>query len=547
MRLGGCLQALDPFLVFARNRLARKIEFIFIAENTHKMKTLTSSVLSSLLVLSTLLPGAENDLLAGYTAPFFDGVGGIDIVAETGDGRVIVAGSFQSVTGGSTTIQENIVIVDTDGSIEGIPALPSELAGIDHVLKDAFDRIYIGGRFVLPNNSNEYRMYRLNADFTLDSSFVSPAAISNFQGSFAKLDHNELPVFIRDVNGAGSFETVTLNVSGTVSSSGFFNFNFSGNLEDFYVRLNGDLIIVGDFARQVGGGPQNPDIESGPLFSVSSGGIINGPVNFGQPSSVDLHELSDGSVFFYANAGGNTLVSRGGSITANAFPNLPGANYRKITDFDGTDFYAIGNLNVNGSSTSLAKLTADGSYDTSAGATFSVTDAAEHLVLSEAGNIWVAGDFINYPGGPQRLLLFEGPGGPGLPSFTAAMAGLPSALRGVTDDADNDGLPNGIEYLFGTDPGDGSASGTQPEVTFTIGQPGGRRSLSFADFELPTERADIPFKVFANLGLEPTDWIECARTERIDGNAVSSFRYRLPFVVDKAFLRFEVSASDLIP
>src|SRR5439155_18365694 len=91
-------------------------------------------------------------------------------VAVDGQGRALAAGDFSSVNGVTHT---NLVRLNADGTLD---ATFSPAAGTDaYVLSIAVQsdgKILVGGLFTLVNGTPRNYLARLNADGTLDASFV---------------------------------------------------------------------------------------------------------------------------------------------------------------------------------------------------------------------------------------------------------------------------------------------------------------------------------------------------------------------------------------
>ena len=180
---------------------------------------------------------------AGATDSFFDArlTGKIYATAEQPDGRVIVAGDFNSIGGGQRT---NIARLNPDGSLDDtFQCATNDFVYCVAVQPDG--KILVGGQFYEVNGIPRNRLARVNTDGSLDAAFNPDAG--GFVYSLAVLPDGKIMAggAFYQIGGQGRANIARLNANGTADPS------FTGGVNDYVyclaVQDDGKVVIGGGF------------------------------------------------------------------------------------------------------------------------------------------------------------------------------------------------------------------------------------------------------------------------------------------------------------
>ena len=162
---------------------------------------------------------------------FLNGLAGansfVRALAVQPDGRVLIGGEFTTVNGAS---RNRIARLNVDGSLD--TTFLNGLAGADSLVRSLAvqpdGRVLIGGSFATVNGVSRNRTARLNADGSLDATFlIGVAGVDSLVCSLALQDDGRVLI-------AGNFTTVNevsrnriarLNASGSLDTSFLNGFN----------------------------------------------------------------------------------------------------------------------------------------------------------------------------------------------------------------------------------------------------------------------------------------------------------------------------------
>ena len=159
---------------------------------------------------------------------FLNGLAGANFIvysiAVQPDGRVLIAGDFTTVNG---TSRNRIARLNADGSLDA--TFLNGLTGADHIVQSIVlqpdGRVLIGGWFTTVNGVSRNRVARLNADGTLDTTFLNGLTGANnivrslavqsdgrvlIGGDFTTVDGTSRNRIAR-LNADGSLDTTFLN------------------------------------------------------------------------------------------------------------------------------------------------------------------------------------------------------------------------------------------------------------------------------------------------------------------------------------------------
>jgi uncharacterized delta-60 repeat protein len=311
--------------------------------------------------------------------------GGLTVVAIQANGQIVFGGNFTGIQPnetGAVAIREDIARVNADGSVD--PSFdPSFNGTVDTItpLPDGslfvggnFNTVQVGGALLIGGNFSSVgataaaHLARLNADSTLDSSFLA---------------HPDGPV-----------NALVPLLNGTVLVGGAFA-NIDGVPRANLVRINTDSSIDTSFNPAVNGAVNTIALE--PNGQVLIGGAFT---SAGGPNSAYLARLGptgspDGSFAPAVNGIVNAIAIQpnGQIVIAGSFTSVDGA--------------AVSNL---------ARLNGDGSLD----ATFNPAPNGTVLSLAQVldGTFYVAGLFTSIGGQPLPYAAHIESSGAADPSFT---------------------------------------------------------------------------------------------------------------------------------
>lgn len=440
-----------------------------------------------------LLPDGQPD--PSWHIPLLSAPAQIASIVRLPDGRMLVSGRLSSVGGVSTP---GIALMHPDGSVDtSFQADPR--VGQPLSLAVSGNSIYVVPQrpVILPDGSTT-TLVKLGMDGVMDESFHPQPAVRypNYRISrvYSQPDGTIL------AEGFGNFEVASTNRF-WIDSAGAVLGQFSQFSAQFHltpvVPQEGGLVVGATFyspqgaeIRQVGTGSAIQPVcqwQGGVLFTEDIGGI---------PSKLRFRLWKNGRwVPSFASA---PIPTGLGSIHAVEGP--------------GNTLYLTASWQDG--SPSLKRMLADGSIDPTftgpsfthlhrrdpgawrtAGATsvqnYDPAVTLRNIIPSDwahdpvSNSLWIGGDFnqvsdVNRDG-LARLHVSPIPLPPGTTrtAYDSWALGLDLKSASAQDDLDNDGIPNALEFLFGTDPRTASegASATMDETDFIFSYPLSREAV----------------------------------------------------------------------
>lgn len=185
----------------------------------------------------------------------------INAVLPLSDGKYLVGGNFTAVGGSS---RGRIARINSDGSNDATftsVGFTGGTANVQGIILQSDGKYFIrGANFTnYSGQSISNSICRLNSDFTLDTTFSG----QNFLGSVNIVEQLNDGKYV--IGGAFTqYSGVTigrgilrLNSDGTRDTSFVTGTGFNGNVLDFLIDTNGDIIAVGSFTTYDSYGPYN--------------------------------------------------------------------------------------------------------------------------------------------------------------------------------------------------------------------------------------------------------------------------------------------------
>lgn len=295
----------------------------------------------------------------GADTTFTPGTGAnntIYAVAIQTDGKILIGGSFTSFNGTSIN---RIARLNADGSLDA-SFVPGTGAGgtIRTVALQSDGKIVIGGNFTSFNGTTVNRIARLNSDGTIDNSFVPGAGASAYVRKAVIQTDGKIVIGGEFVtfNAVSKKRIVRLNSDGSMDASFLPGSGADSNIVAMAVKGDGKIIIGGDFTFYDG-------------TSRNYFARLN----------------SDGSLdSTCVNCSGANEVVRSANIQNDAKIIIAGY----FTFFNGTGINRVARLNTDGS--------LDDTFDPGSGPDGGVTTS----ILQGDGRIFIAGNFESVNGTP---------------------------------------------------------------------------------------------------------------------------------------------------
>jgi len=182
----------------------------------------------------------------------FSLAGGVDILALQSDGKIIVGGSF-NLYNGST--YNGIIRLNSNGSIDssfniGVGFAPINDANLVRtivVLNDG--KILVGGNFTSYNGTTANRIIRLNANGSVDTSFVYGTGFNGTVRIIALQSNGQLLIGgdFSQYNGSSYNSIIRLNTNGSIDTSWIIGTGFVGSIRDIEIYFN-TIFVTGGFS-----------------------------------------------------------------------------------------------------------------------------------------------------------------------------------------------------------------------------------------------------------------------------------------------------------
>ena len=353
------------------------------------------SLLAILMLASHAGRAAAGDIDVSFNPGLgaFGSAGTVYAVAVQADGKIVLGGTF-SLVGGQA--RGNIARLNADGSLD--PTFLSNGVGANGdilaLAVQADGKIVICGDFTTFNGTSRSRIARLNSDGTLDFSFLATGIGANLAVTSAAVQSDGKIVVgghFSSVNGTTRNHIARLNSDGTLDTSFFATGSgINGDVFSLAVQADGKTVIGGFFTS------------------------VHGTTRLGI-ARLNSDGTNDGSFLAPAGFGVNNSV------------------FAVAIQPDGR--VLIGGLftNVNGAERNgAARLNSDGNLDASFLAGAAGANAPLYaLALQSDGKILIGGAFTNFNGSPRGGIARLNTSGSVDTSFLATSSGANNIVRCV--------------------------------------------------------------------------------------------------------------------
>lgn len=348
----------------------------------------------------------------------------VTAIALQSDGKILVGGDFSAFNGVNRTY---LARLNADGSLDTSLNTTINSFWVNtmySILPLPDGKIFIQGRFHSVNSVQRSGLAKLNADGTLDASFVEPGSYSLFNGMNAFAVRPDGKIYI-----GGFFEIrvnnqlvcqnlCRLNANGTLDTSYFVSFGTNNSVTAMYLQPDGLLLIHGTF-QTVNGISRNGTARLKDDGSIDTS--FNPDFNLGGGSINAFVPLSDSRYLLPGNfttVNGTTLenlarIDANGNLDASFTPHFAALAYfstASIIQPDGK-ILVSGDFNqANGVLRGrIARFNPNGTLDTSFNATVTSNQGTQDeninkIALQPDGKILIGGNFSQVNGETRRFL-----------------------------------------------------------------------------------------------------------------------------------------------
>jgi uncharacterized delta-60 repeat protein len=318
------------------------------------------------------------------------------------DGKILVAGNFTAFSGVTRT---HLARLHADGTLDTTLNATISSGWSDKMNSVAIQpdgKILIQGSFNSVNSALRRGIARLNADGTLDASFVEPGTYSVYNWMYTSALRPDGKIYI-----GGFFEIrvnnqlvcqnlCLLNSNGTLDTSYFVPFDINNSVRTMYLQPDGRLLVHGTFTTI------NNTSRSGTTRLNANGSIDQ---TFNPNFTTDYNSLVSGNIYNFAP------TADGGYLVSGIFNTLNGATVEN-----------------------LAKIDANGNHDASFAPHFaSFTFLTRASAIQPDGKILISGDFNRANGVLRGRIARFHPNGTLDAAFDASISGSQPASSGFED------------------------------------------------------------------------------------------------------------------
>lgn len=329
------------------------------------------------------------------------------------DGKILVTGYFGAFqpNGGATTIRNYLARLNADGTSDA--TFNANFASLNNivycVVPQANGQILVGGEFTVVGAVTRNRIFRLNANGTLDTTFNPNVDSSVFAiaqqpdgkilvgGRFQNVQPNGAPAPI------SRSRIARFNADGSLDAS--FNPNLNGDATCILPQADGKIYISGTFTSLQPNGAASATARVG-IARLNSDGTLDSAFNANANHyTLSMAPQADGKLVvggYFSSIGGqsrNRVARLDAAGLADSFnPNANSDVYTLAVQTDGKVLMGgnFSTLQPNGAAVAttrnrLARVNADGTLDTAFDPNFN--NQVLGVALQSDGQILVAGSF----------------------------------------------------------------------------------------------------------------------------------------------------------
>jgi uncharacterized delta-60 repeat protein len=364
-----------------------------------------------LFLITTISFSQEGIIDAGFTTGSgFNGT--VKKMAEQTDGKIIVGGQFTSYNG---TSKNRLLRLNADGTVDNSFLGFVNDGEVNAIAIQADGKILIGGTFGGVNSNGRNRIARLNADGTLDNSFSYTGGINGIVYDI-KIQSDAKIIAVGNFSGyngyGGAIDVVRINTNGTPDTS--VNFNINGIVYSVSIQSDDKSILVGQFNAVNGAGRNNiarlntnGSVDNTFIYSGGSNGIL-----YDSKIQTDGKILIGGGFNVYNGYGSQGLLR----INSDGSPDTSFNTFVNGT-LNSLSIQADGKYIITGSfnhitgigRNNIARLNDNGSLDNSFSYAGGLNTIGFDSKIQADGKILIGGQFTSYSGtGANRIVRING-------------------------------------------------------------------------------------------------------------------------------------------
>lgn len=334
--------------------------------------------------------------------------GGVNDVAELPDGKVLIAGSFNTYNG---VTYNGIIRFNTDGSVDTTFTTALGSGGITKISVQPDGKIVIVGNFTTYNSVIYNRILRLNSDGSVDTSFSTGTGFNASVSSMVLQNDGKLVIggTFATYNGVTVNRIIRLNNDGSQDTSFATGTGFNNTVSAIALSQDNKLFIGGNFTAYAG-------TTDNRIIKLNLDGSIDNSFAIGTGFNSTVSKivlLPDGKILTLGAFTSYNGISRfkciklntDGTQSNSVLPTIPNLKDIFVRDDDKIvivgSFYAIANTAI----ASAARFNSDETLDPSFAAGIAFDYRVDKTKVQPDGKILVCGAFFTYNNTPAAGLV----------------------------------------------------------------------------------------------------------------------------------------------
>lgn len=312
----------------------------------------------------------------------------IEDVVQQADGKILIGGDFTSYNG---TAISGIVRINLDGSIDPSFGISNYLNDVREILIQPNGKILVIGSFTAYSGISRSKMLRLNADGSLDTSFEVGSGFNSEVFTFGLQPDGKIVVAgaFSNYNGTAANRIVRLDANGTLDTTFVYGTGFNNNVNTVCIQPDGKILVGGNFGTYKG-------VSKLRMVRLESDGSIDASFTGSSTNNVvKIDLLSDNKILFASESTSLKKLNTDGTVDAGF------ALGAAIDDFWilpndkivlGGNFYSYQNTTVN----TVTRIDSNGLIDPAFSTGIGLDYMVHTVKVQPDGKILVGGEFYTY-------------------------------------------------------------------------------------------------------------------------------------------------------